>query len=532
MSATEDSYEDSSVIEKLNEAIGKDRVTISKMERLLYSHDMAPLPKEAQVAFKVIPDIVVRPQSVEDVSAVVKIAAEEGIPITPRGASTWGLAGATPAFGGILIDMLGGMNKIVAIDEQNMTITAQAGCSWKQVYDAAWEAGFLLGSYPSSFPSATIAGWTSTAGIGIANYKYGSAGDNIRSMKVVIPDGSIVTTGFETVTDNMSGYNLNRIFVGAEGTLGVICEITFKLTPRPEVLRPIAYSFESLDKAEGALCEISRSRINVLHIGFSDGNHFKMQKKAGIIDHEFGTIILVALEGYESIVDIEEKLLDEIMANNGGKKEAAEIGEHEWEERCYEFRCRKVGLGSVPMEVIVPVHSFAKMTKDMYELTDSMKMEGGIIGIMADRNTAMFMPYYVYNTESMSKSVSSLSFNFQCGELAKANGGRMLGGFGLFFGSLLSQVRGDGYKIETAIKKAIDPEEIMNPGKLLGMETRFGLAVTPEMLGFGMSALSALKKIMGKDNNFDKRAEAYELEELEKAKLEQYKVDPLKQEKN
>lgn len=184
------------------------------------------------------------------------------------------------------------------------------------------------------------------------------------------------------------------------------------------------------------------------------------------------------------------------------------------------------------MEVIVPVHSFAKMTKDMYELMDSMKMEGGIIGIMADRNTAMFMPYYVYNTESMSKSVSSLSFNFQCGELAKANGGRMLGGFGLFFGSLLSQVRGDGYKIETAIKKAIDPEEIMNPGKLLGMETRFGLAVTPEMLGFGMSALSALKKIMGKDNNFDKRAEAYELEELEKAKLEQYKVDPLKQEKN
>ena len=532
MSATEDSYENSSVLEKLNEAIGKDNVTISKMERLLYSHDMAPLPKEAQVAFKVIPDIVVRPKSIEDVSAVVKIAAEEGVPITPRGASTWGLAGSTPAFGGILIDMLGGMSKIVSIDETNMTITAQAGCSWKQVYDAAWEAGFLLGSYPSSFPSATIGGWTSTSGIGLANYKYGSARDNIRSMKVVIPDGSIVTTGFERVSDNMSGYNLNHLFVGAEGTLGVICEITFKLTPRPEVLRPIAYSFESLDKAEGALCEISHSRLTVLHIGFSDANHFKMQNRAGIVDHEFGSIILVALEGYKTVVDYEETVLDEIMERNGGKKEAPEVGEHEWEERCYEFRCRKVGLGSVPGEVIVPVHSFAKMTKDVYELMDSMKMEGAIIGIMADRNTVMFMPYYVYNSESMSKSVSSLSFDYQCGELAKANGGRMLGGFGLFFGSTLSQVRGEGYKIEVGIKNAIDPEEIMNPGKLLGMETRFGLSVTPEMLGFGMSALSAFKKIMGKDKNFEKKAEAYDLEELEKAKFEQYKVDPLKQEKD
>ena len=159
-------------------------------------------------------------------------------------------------------------------------------------------------------------------------------------------------------------------------------------------------------------------------------------------------------------------------------------------------------------------------------------MEGAIIGIMADRNTVMFMPYYVFNSESMSKSVSSLSFDYQCGELSKANGGRMLCGFGLFFGSTLSQVRGDGYKIEVGIKKAVDPEEIMNPGKLLGMETRFGLSVTPEMLGFGMSALSAFKKIMGKDKNFEKKAEAYDLEELEKAKFEQYKVDPLKQEKD
>jgi NAD(P)-dependent dehydrogenase (short-subunit alcohol dehydrogenase family) len=252
-----------SIVEKLEKLIGAENVKTSKMERLLYSHDMAPLPKEAQVAFKVIPDIVVRPRSAEDVAKVVKLANREGMPITPRGASTWGLAGSTPAFGGILIDVMSGMSKIVAIDEENMTITAQAGASWKQVYDAAWEKGFLLGSYPSSFPSATIAGWISTAGIGVGNYKYGSAGDNIRSMKVVVPDGSIVETGFPTLSDNMSGYNLNRLFVGAEGTLGVICEVTFKLSPKPEVLRPLAYAFPSLDVCQNPIRDITERRTTV-----------------------------------------------------------------------------------------------------------------------------------------------------------------------------------------------------------------------------------------------------------------------------
>ena len=113
-----------SIVSKLEAAIGAENVKTSKGERLLYSHDMAPLPKEAQVAFKLIPDIVVRPRSVEDVSKVVKLAAEEGVPVTPRGASTWGLAGAVTAYGGILIDMVGGMSKILEIDEKNMTITA------------------------------------------------------------------------------------------------------------------------------------------------------------------------------------------------------------------------------------------------------------------------------------------------------------------------------------------------------------------------------------------------------------------------
>jgi glycolate oxidase len=137
------------------------------------------------------------------------------------------------------------------------------------------------------------------------------------------------------------------------------------------------------------------------------------------------------------------------------------------------------------------------------------------------------MPYYMYDAESLTKSVTSLSFNVKCGDLAYKNKGRMLGGFGLFFGSLLKDVRKEGYAVEVAIKNALDPNEVMNPGKLLGMKTRFGLPVSAGLLGFGMSTMAAVKKIMPADKNIDAKAKDYALEELDKEKFEQHKNDPL-----
>ncbi len=521
MEATEETSQEvsSSVVKKLEAAIGAENVRTSKFERLLYSHDFVPLPKEMDIGFKIIPDIVVRPHSTDDVQKVVKIAAQEGIPITPRGASTWALGGSVTAYGGIIVDMTAAMNKILEIDEVNLTLKCQAGASWKQAYDAAWEKGFLLGSYPSSFPSASVAGWISTGGVGIGNYKYGSARDNIRNMVVVVPSGDIVNTGFDDLPDNMTGYSLNQLFVGAEGTLGVICEVTFKLIPKPEVLRPLAYSFESLDKLAEPIKDLTRSRVKPLHIAWSDGNHFGFLRKLGQHAPEVGTMFLVTLEGDKTMVDYEEKLVDDIVAKYGGKKESYEIAQHEWEERCYELRAAKLGLGGSMSETLVPVRAYASMANGLYDLMKSLKMEGALIGIMVDRNTAMFMPYYLYDKESMTKSMTSLAFAYKAGDVAKENGGRLLGGFGMLMGSQLKPLRGDGYELQVAIKNAIDPKEIMNPGKLLGMKTRFGLSVGPGLLDFGMGAMGTVKKLMPGDKKvIDQKAQEYEMEKMEKAK--------------
>jgi glycolate oxidase len=504
-------------VRKLEEALGKENVKTSEFERLLYSHDLAPLPKEAQLAFKNIPDVVVRPRSTEDVQKIVRIAADEGVPITPRGSSTWGLGGSIPAFGGILIDMSGGMNKILKIDKENLYVTAEAGATWKQVYEACLSRGLLLGSYPSSFPSATLAGWISTGGIGIGTYKYGSAGDNIRNLEVVMPDGDIINTGFDEVCDNSSGYNFNWLMVGAEGTLGIITKVTFKLVPAPETMRPLSYAFNDLASIGPALTEVCRSRVEPLHISFGDGRHYEFLRKAGKHAPEVGSMLSFMLEGDAEVVKHEEQVIDKIMENHGAKKMPDDVATHEWEERCYEYRSREIGMGSIPGEVIVPLREFSAMANATYDLMEEMKMEGAVIGIMADRNTVMFMPYYLFDSESLLKSVASLSFNKKYSDLAFEHGGRPLG-FGMFFASNLKTIRGSGVKYIKAIKNAIDQKGIMNPGKLIETVTRQGIHVAPTLFELGMDALAIAKKMLPRDQEVDEKAAEYQIEKAEKEK--------------
>ncbi|MEM2943808.1 MAG: FAD-binding oxidoreductase [Methanomassiliicoccales archaeon] len=504
-------------VKKLEDALGKDNVKTSEFERLLYSHDLAPLPKEAQLAFKNIPDVVVRPRSTEDVQKIVRIAAEEGVPVTPRGSSTWGLGGSVSAFGGILIDMSGGMNKILKIDKENLCVTAEAGATWKQVYDACMSKGLLLGSYPSSFPSATLAGWISTGGIGIGNYKYGSAGNNIRNMEVVMPDGNIINTGFDELCDNSSGYNLNWLIVGAEGTLGVVTKVTFKLYPAPELMKPVSYAMDDLISIGPALMEVCRSRIEPLHISFGDRKHYELLRKAGKHAPEVGSMLSFTLEGDSEVVKHEEQVLDRIMEAHGAKKMPDEVAIHEWEERCYEYRSREIGVGEIPGEVVVPLREFSSMAKATYDLMEAMKMEGAVIGIMADRNTAMFMPYYLFDSESLVKTMTSLAFNKKYSDLAFQRGGRPLG-FGMFFASNLSIIRGNSVKYMKAIKDALDPKGIMNPGKLFETVTRQGIHVHPTLFELGMDALAIAKKALPKDQEINAKAKQYEIERLEKEK--------------
>ncbi len=525
MSSEEPSREvTAAVISELEQAIGADNVTTGDLERISYSHDLAPLPNITSIAFKNMPDVVCRPTGTEDVQRIVQIADKYSIPITPRGNATWGLGGAMPCFGGIVIDATAKMNDIVEIDKENLFVKCQAGATWKEVYDACMKQGLLLGCYPTSFPSATIGGWISTSGVGIGGYKYGSARDNIRNLEVVMPNGKVVSTGYDKVCNNMTGFNIGQLITGAEGTLGVVCTVTLDLQPGPEVMKPLSYSFDNIQDLGDPIKDICHSRVTPLHIGYLDGNHYRMQKQIGMHVPDVGGLLWIMLEGDADAVAADESKLDAIIEKHGGKKMSQEISEHEWSERCYEFRIREVGIGSIPGEVVVPVPRFAEMATAAYQLLNELKMEGAQIGMVADRNTVMFMPYFTMDAEDLI-AMTSYAFNMKLADISAEMGGHGMG-FGIFFAAFLPQVAGAAAADTMRdIKTAIDPKDIMNPGKLVAAKTRFGLKLTEGLMEVGKSIMVIGKKVLPESKVFEKSLASFNAEKADREKQKYHTKD-------
>jgi len=505
-------------VKKLEEAIGEKNVSTSEMERLLYSHDLAPLPKEAGLGFNNIPDVVVKPTCVDDVSKIMKIAYKTGIAVTPRGASTWGLGGSMPTAAGIVVDFSSALNEIYEIDEVNMCVKVGAGCTWKKVYDACAKKGLLVGSYPSSFPAATVGGWISTGGIGPGSYKFGSGRDNVMNMEVVLSDGTVINTGYDKVANNMSGYNLNQLFASAEGTLGLIATVTLRVYPMG-VIKPLAYEFANLKEMGGPINEIVKHpSVKPLHIAWSDHIHFENQRKAGLHAPDVRNLFLVTLQGAPEFVALEEKAVDAIVEKHGGKKIPDEIAAHEWDERCYEFRARKAGVGSIPAEVVVPNIYWSAFVDECYEGFKKMKMNaGGIIGMIADRSTAMFMPYYFMDSE-LPIGMTGFAYNYYMGDRAKKYGGRSLG-LGVFFASNLDTIRDPwAASFMRDLKTYADPNDVVNPGHLVCGKTRFGLSLGDKIMNAASFMLQLVKGLLPQDGGFEAGIKRFEYDELEEHK--------------
>ncbi|MCK5038702.1 MAG: FAD-binding oxidoreductase [Thermoplasmata archaeon] len=499
--------------ESLVNILGPNRVRISETEKVLYSHDLAPLPKEVGLAFNTMPDAVCMPKNAEEISGIIKVAIKYDMPVIPRGAATWGYGGAIPSQGGIVVD-ISGMNRVLRVDQDNLEVEVEAGCVWKKVYDIALKRGLFIVSYPSSMYAATVGGWINTGGIGIGCYKYGSVGQNIRNMEVVLPTGEIIQTGFNGVSDHSAGYSLNDLFVGSEGTLGIITKVTMMAEPAPEVLRPTSYQFKDLMSSFPFMKAISRSKIRPLNISFVDEKHIKFLDMMGKHTPGPGALINIALEGSQGSVQYEESVLDALSQQHDGVKMTDHTAEHEWNERAYEFRPREVGLSAALGEVLVPLNKFQIVIKDTYELIDNMGMEASIIGMMTDRNTVALLPYFIYDDKKLIQGNTSLAFPKKLGDIAFDHGGRPVG-LGLLFAGNLPKIRGNAVELMFDIKTVLDPHDIMNPGKSMEGITKQGVPIPKIAMDIGMGAMAAVKMVLPDDKAFKEKAKKFKKENKE-----------------
>ncbi len=408
-----------------------------------------------------------------------------------------------PCNGGIVVDMTT-MNKVLRVDVENLEVEVEAGATWEKVADEAAKKGLFIGYYPSSKPAATIAGWIATGGIGVGTYKYGSVKDNVRNMQVVLGDGSVIETGFNYVSDHSAGYNLNGLFVGAEGTLGLVTKVTLKAMPAPDVIKPISIRFDHLTDIFPLLYAITRSRVQPMHISFVDEHHTDYLKRIGRHVATDGAVLNLVLEGAKGQVEWEEGEVDTLIAKHGGRRLPDEAAQDEWEENPYEFRVREVGVSAALAEVVVPLTEFREMVGETYELIKKMKMQASIIGMMGDRNTVLLMPYYLYVEKKLVKSMASLSFASKVGNLSMEYKGRPLG-FGLFYAQNLKKIRGDGANVMWDLKTVLDPHDVVNPGKMFEGLMRFGIPMPGIGMSMGMGMMAVGKKVLTKDKALEKK---------------------------
>ena len=505
-------------LKELKDAICECNVTTEGLDLLLYSKDMAPLPKEAGIAFNNIPDAVARPSTVKDVSEIVKIGRKYGIPLVPRGNSSWGLGGCMPTSGGIVVDFSSKMKNVHEINTEELYVKVDVGCTWKELLEKCMKKGYIIGSYPSSFPSATLGAWIATNGMGIGSYKYGAAKDNILNLEVILSDGTILETGNNHMGTYCEGFNLNQLFSGSEGTLCLFGTVTFRIYPMGDMIYR-AYSYNKLKDMHGTFQKLVQNpNVRPLHLAFEDEMHFANQRRAGGHAPDCKSLLLATMQGDKAFIELETAEMDEMASEFCGTVVEGGVGEHEWQERCYEFRARRVGVGEIPAEIIVPMSQWGPFTDECYKGFDAMKMEpGGVIGVLADRNTALFMPYYFKDDESL-LGMTAFAFNFYLGDRAMEYDGRTTG-FGVFFAWNLDNIHNKAtVRYMRDLKTILDPNDIVNPGHVVCGNTRFGIKMNKQLMGMGSFLIQTVKKILPKNTTFSDNLQRFRYDSLEHAK--------------
>jgi FAD/FMN-containing dehydrogenase len=407
--------------------------------------------------------IVVRPKTNDHVSDIVRLALKEGIAIVPKREMFWHVEDVTPDKNRIILDT-SEMNGIFEIDEENLIVSVGPGVIWKDLYEILYQKGYFIGVYPWSSKS-TVGEWIDLGGAGIGSYTYGFAGDLVRTMEIVLPDGKIINTGFEKVLSNSSGYNLNGLFVGADSTLGVITKITLKMFPAPEETRPLSYSFNEMKGMTGAIHELTRLKTTPMNVSFYGRNHLKSLQLFGKeVPYIEGIMLNIALAGLKSVVDYDEKVIDSIMAKHGAKKETSEIAGKLWEERYFDAPSN-TDVRPVLSETLIPAKNLLEMIKDTCSYMNEKNLEGAVMGILCDRSTIALTSYYLSKKKDTKNLKFIASFAEKIAELALRYDGRPAGS-SLFFASDLKRFYGEGINTILDIKSTLDPHEIMNPDRL------------------------------------------------------------------
>lgn len=457
-----------SIISELQKLLGEKFVFTDADKMDKYSHDEVTDPNYIKM-----PEVVVLPADAQEVSAIVKLANRERIPVVPRGAGTGLASGAVPFKGGIVLS-LERMNKILEVDAENMFMTVEPGATTEDVQHAAHEAGFLYAGDPCSGDSSFIGGNVATNAGGNKAIKYGTTRHQVYGLELVTPEGDIVTLGGKTKKD-ATGYNLTQLIIGSEGTLGVVTKITLKIVPLPKEVIDLLAVFPDLNTAIGIVPKLMTAGITPTAVEFMDNAAIKCCEEflnEKLPHSENGYYIIIQVEGdNEELLEDQAASIDEICTENGALSVLVADPSKIWKARkAFAEADRAKSLVFSMEDLVVPMDKIPTAIEEIHTLSEKYGITIHCAGHAGDGNIHANLLKENMPDEKWNEALPALQQELY--NLVYRLGGKLSGEHGIGYKrvKLMEQFANPiELKMMKAIKQALDPNLIMNPGKVFNI---------------------------------------------------------------
>ena len=416
-----------------------------------------------------LPDVVVFPHSTQEVVALVGLCREWQTPIIPFGAGTSVEGNVTPVAGGVSVDM-SEMNRIIEVNPEDFDCTVEAGVRREQLNEYLRDTGLFFPIDPGA--NATIGGMASTRASGTNAVRYGTMREAILSLRIVTPEGREIRTA-RRARKSAAGYDLTRLMIGAEGTLGIITEISLRLHAIPEQISAAVCSFETLEGAVDTVVQSIQCGVPLARVEILDNVQMRAVNMWSKLEYPEKTTLFFEFHGSTASVEEQVEMVRELATTNGG-------GEFNWaskvEDRTRLWKARHeayyaaVGMrkGAVgwPTDVCVPIGRLAECILETKRDLESAPFPAPILGHVGDGN---FHVVFVIDPNNLDEEKEAERLNGRLVERALALDGTCTGEHGIGLGKqgwLLKEIGEDGVAMMRTIKRAIDPDNLFNPGKI------------------------------------------------------------------
>ena len=459
------------VIAELEAIVGRKQVTVDRDKLEAYSHDETPRERYAHM-----PDAAVLPASTDEVAAVVALALRERIPITPRGAGSGLSGGAIPVFGGIVLS-LERMNRILEIDRENMVAVVEPGVITNSINDAVAPDGLFFAGYPMSVETCFVGGNVAENAGGGRAVKYGVTGRYVLGMEVVTPTAKVLHLGGKRVKD-VTGYDLKQLFVGSEGTLGIVTKVIIRLLPLPKHTCTLLVLFPDPKSAISAVPAImTGARVIPTSLEFMDRLAFDTACRYlnDPLDYgAAGAMLLVEVDGADrEEVDREAEQMGEICMSRGAM-EVYVADNRTTRDRVWAIRrnIAEAFITDVPLrgieDFVVPISAIPELVDEVTRISEKSGILMPNYGHAGDGNlhVTLVKPPELTPEQWYAREDEALGELYA---IVKRLGGTLSGehGIGCKRREWLEEFVGrEEYELMRSIKELLDPAGIMNPGKM------------------------------------------------------------------